>query len=86
MSCLSYPFQLYISKIIAQGQTMILSSRNNLNTGNTFVDLTEQLAQSNFDNSYVAQTDIFPDLDYILWINSEYGLFIFLPQIINSGI
>jgi hypothetical protein len=37
---------------------MILSSRNNLNMGNTFVDLTEQLAQSNFDNSYVAQTDV----------------------------
>jgi hypothetical protein len=44
-------------KIIAQGQTIILSSRNNLNTGNTFVDLTEQLAQSNSDNSYVPQTD-----------------------------
>jgi len=26
--------------------------------GNTFVDLTEQLAQSNFDNSYVARTDV----------------------------
>jgi hypothetical protein len=28
----------------------------------------------------------YPDLDYILWINSEYGLFFCLPQIINSGI
>jgi hypothetical protein len=35
---------------------MILSSRNNLNMGNTFVDLTEQLAQPSFDNSYVART------------------------------
>jgi hypothetical protein len=32
---------------------MVLSSRNNKNMGNTFVDLMEQLAQSNFDNSYV---------------------------------
>jgi hypothetical protein len=28
-------------KIIAQGQTMILSSKNNLNMENTFVHLTE---------------------------------------------
>jgi len=28
----------------------------------------------------------YPDLDYILQINSEYGLFFCLPQIINSGI
>jgi len=26
--------------------------------GNTFVDLTEQLAQSNSNNSYVPQTDV----------------------------
>jgi hypothetical protein len=52
-------FRLFLDdKIIAQGQTMISSSRNNLNMGNTFVDLAEQLAQSNFDNSYVAQTDV----------------------------
>jgi hypothetical protein len=51
-------FRLFLDgKIIAQGQTIILSSRNNLNTGNTFVDLTEQLVQSNSDNSYVSQTD-----------------------------
>ena len=37
---------------------MILSSRNNLNMGNTFVDLTEQMVQSNFHNSYVARTDV----------------------------
>jgi hypothetical protein len=52
-------FRLFLDdKIIAQGQTIILSSRNNLNTGNTFVDLTEQLPQSNSDNSYVPQTDV----------------------------
>ena len=45
-------------KIIVWPWAMILSSRNNLNTGNTFVDLMEQLAQSNIDNSYVAQTDV----------------------------
>jgi len=28
-------------RILAQGQTMMLSSRNNVNTKNTFVDLTE---------------------------------------------
>jgi hypothetical protein len=35
-------FRLFLDvKIIAQGQTMILSSKNNQNTENTFVDLTE---------------------------------------------
>ena len=35
-------FRLFLdAKIIAQGQTMILSSKNNQNTENTFVDLTE---------------------------------------------
>jgi hypothetical protein len=38
----------------SEGQTMILSSGNNLNTGNTFVDLMEKLVQSNFDNNYAA--------------------------------
>jgi hypothetical protein len=52
-------FRLFIDdKIILQGQTIILSSRNNLNMGNTFVDLIEQVAQSNSDNSYVPQTDM----------------------------
>jgi hypothetical protein len=73
-------FRLFLDdKIIVWPWAMILSSRNNLNTGNTFVDLTEQLAQSNSDMCY-------PDLDYILQINSEYGLFFCLPQIINSRI
>ena len=43
----------------------------------------EQLAQSNFDNP---EQMCYPDLDYILQINSEYSLFFGLPQIINSGI
>jgi hypothetical protein len=47
-------FRLFLDdKIIVRPWAMILSSRNNLNMGNTFVDLTEQLAQSNSDNSYV---------------------------------
>ncbi len=47
-------FRLFLDdKFIAQGQTINLSSKNNLNMGNNFVDLTEQLAQSNSDNSYV---------------------------------
>jgi len=47
-------FRLFLDdKIIVWPWAMILSSRNNLNMGNTFVDLTEPLAQSNSDNSYV---------------------------------
>jgi len=49
------------------GQTIILSSRNNLNTGNTFVDLTEQLVQSNSDNSYVPQIDVLSTLIFRLY-------------------
>ena len=50
--------QNFIAPIVLSGQqnwpwAMILSSRNNLNMGNTFVDLMEQLVQSNSDNSYV---------------------------------
>ena len=43
----------------------------------------EQLAQINFDNIYVAWTDVLSRLDYILRINYEFGLFFCLPQIIN---
>jgi hypothetical protein len=75
-------FKIFLDdKIIAQGQTIILS-RNILNTGNTFVDLAEQLAQS---NSYLNQM-CYSDLDYILRINSNYSLFFCLPQTINSRI
>ena len=45
-------------RIIAQGQTIIFSLRDNLNMENTFVDMTEQLSQSNSDNSYLPQTDM----------------------------
>ena len=45
-------------KIIVWPWAMILSSRNNLNNGNKFVELMEQLAQSNSNNSYVSQTDM----------------------------
>ena len=46
----------------------------------------EQLAQPNSDHSYMPQTDIYPDLDYILWINYEYGLLFCLLGINNSEI
>jgi hypothetical protein len=47
-------FRLFLGdKIIVWPWAMILSSRNNPNMGNTFVDLTKQLVQSNSDNSYV---------------------------------
>ena len=52
-------FRLFLDDtIIVWPWAMIMSSRNNLNTINTFVDLTEPLAQSKFDNSYVARTDV----------------------------
>ena len=48
-------FRLFLDDIIIVWPwAMIMSSRNNLNTRNTFVDLTEPLAQLKFDNSYVA--------------------------------
>ena len=40
-------------------QTMIPLSRNNLNTGNAFVHVTEQLPESNLDHTYFPQTDVF---------------------------
>jgi len=52
-------FRLFLDdKIIVWPWAIILSSRNNINTGNTFVDLMEQLVQSNSNNSYVPQTDV----------------------------
>jgi len=37
----SHMYIIFEDRILAQSQTMILSSRNNVNTENTFVDLTE---------------------------------------------
>ena len=57
-------FRLFLGdKIIVWPWAMIVSSRNNLNTGNTFVDLTEHLAQSNSDN--VPQTNMLSRLNYL---------------------
>ena len=44
-------------KIIVWPWKIILSSGYNINTGNTFVHLTDPLPQSNFDNNYWPQTD-----------------------------
>jgi len=73
-------------KTIAQGQTMILPSKNNLTMGNTFVDL-----QNNWRNHILtivmsSKQICYTGLDYILQINSEYGLFFCLPEIDNSKI
>ena len=52
-------FRLFLDdEIIVWPWAMILSSRNNLNMENIFVDLMEPLMQSNSDNSYVPQTDV----------------------------
>ena len=45
-------------KIIGLGQTILLSSRDNLNMANTFVCSAEQLPQSNSDNNYLLQIDV----------------------------
>ena len=73
-------------KIIVWPWAMVLSSRNNLTMGNTFVDL-----QNNWRNHI--QTIVmsskqicYTGLDYILQINSEYGLFFCLSEIGNFNI
>ena len=49
-------FRLFLDDgIIAQGQTMIPSSRNNLNTGNPFVHIPKQLLESDSDNNFLPQ-------------------------------
>jgi len=44
--------------------------------GNTFVVLTEKLAESNSDNIYVPYTNMLSKFKYILQINSKYGFFL----------
>jgi hypothetical protein len=63
---------------------LILSPRNNLNMGKTFVD-----RWINWHNQILTivmwpEQMCYPDLDYLLWINSEYGLFFCLPEINDS--
>jgi hypothetical protein len=49
-------FRLFLDdEIIAQGQTMIPSSGNNLNTGNPFVRIPKQLPESDSDNNFLLQ-------------------------------
>jgi hypothetical protein len=49
-------FKLFLEdRIIAQGQTMIPSSGNNLNTGNPFVCIPKQLLESNSNNNFLPQ-------------------------------
>jgi hypothetical protein len=51
-------FRLFLDDgIIAQGQIMILSSRNNLNTGNPFVRIPKQLPESDSDNDFLPQSN-----------------------------
>ena len=50
--------------MIAQGQTMIPSSRNNLNTGNPFVCIPKQLPELDSDNNFLP----YPENKIWIWI------------------
>ena len=66
-------------KIIVWPWAMVLSS---INTEITFVDWQNYILTIDMSPKQIC----YPNLDYILQMNSEYGLFFCLPEIDNSKI
>ena len=81
--------------IIVQGQTMIPSSRNNLNTGNPFVCIPKQLPELDSDNNFLPQPNsltkirLYPENKIWIWIIPHHhkhsnNLFYFSGEYSNS--